>query len=193
MGDTVEVIVGIVGRAHGIKGEVAIDLRTDEPERRFAVGCTLRREGGGSPLTVAATRDHSGRLMVRFRECPDRTAVEALRGTVLVVDVDAAERPADTEEFYDRQLTGLRVLDHAGTEVGTVVDVLHRPEQDLLEIRTGGDLRLVPFVEALVPTVDLAAGFLQLADVPGLVTDEPVQEPAEEKAVHVDHPPVERA
>jgi len=170
--DTVEVIVGIIGRAHGIKGEVSIDVRTDEPELRFAHGAVLRPEAGGAALTVATRRDHSGRLLVRFRECPDRTAVERLRGTVLVVDVAAESRPTgDGEDFYDRQLTGLRVFDHAGTEVGTVADVVHLPEQDLLEVTTSSGTRLVPFVKALVPEVDLAAGTVRLVDLPGLLSD----------------------
>ena len=80
--------------------------------------------------------------------------------------------PADDEEYYDRQLTGLRVLDAAGAEIGTVADVVHLPEQDLLEIRTASGKRLVPFVRALVPRVDLEAGLVQLADVPGLLVDE---------------------
>jgi 16S rRNA processing protein RimM len=95
--DTVEVIVGIVGRAHGIRGEVGIDVRTDEPGRRFIPGAVLRREGGGLELVVESARDHSGRLLVRFLGYPDRTAVETLRGTVLVVDVDATARPEDEE------------------------------------------------------------------------------------------------
>lgn len=171
-GDTVEVIVGIVGRAHGIRGDVGIELRTDEPERRFAPGSRLRIEGSGRSLTVTSTRDHSGRLLVRFDECPDRTAAELLRGAVLVVDVDADERPGNEEEFYDRQLTGLRVFDAADAEVGSVVDVIHLPEQDLLEIQTPTGKRLVPFVRAIVPKVDLTARLVQLADVPGLLVDE---------------------
>ena len=169
MGEPVEVIVGIVGRPHGIRGEVGIEVRTDEPERRFTPGARLRIEQGGGSLTVASVRDHSGRLLARFDECPDRTAVEGLRGAVLLVEVDAEERPADDEEYYDRQLTGLRVLDATGGEVGSVVDVIHLPAQDLLEIRTSAGKRLVPFVRALVPTVDLAAGTVRLADVPGLL------------------------
>ncbi len=171
MSDTVEVIVGVVGRAHGIKGDVGIDVRTDEPDRRFVPGAVLGREGGGVALTVESVRDHSGRLLVRFRGYPDRTAVETLRGTVLVVDVDATARPADEEEYYDRQLTGLLVLDAHDAEVGRVADVIHLPEQDLLEIRTQTGSRLIPFVRALVPEVDLAAGTVRLADVPGLLTD----------------------
>jgi 16S rRNA processing protein RimM len=168
---SVEVIVGVVGRAHGIRGEVTVDVRTDEPERRFAPGTVLRPETGGAPLTVDSAREHSGRLLVRFREHPDRTAVERLRGTVLVVDVDAAERPTEAEEYYDRQLIGLRVLDAAGSDVGSVVEVVHLPEQDLLTIRTDAGDRLVPFVAALVSQVDLAAGTVRLADLPGLLND----------------------
>lgn len=171
MSDTVEVIVGIVGRAHGIKGEVGIEVRTDEPERRFVPGAVLRPEAGGTPLTVESTRNHSGRLLVRFRDVGDRTAVERLRGTVLVVDVVDDERPSDDEEYYDRQLVGLRVLDATGTEIGRIAQVVHLPEQDLLEIRLPSGLRLVPFVRALVPEVDLAAGTVRLADVPGLLRD----------------------
>jgi len=171
MSDTVEVIVGIVGRPHGIKGEVGIELRTDEPERRFAPGSILRPEGGGRVLTVESARDHSGRLLVRFRECADRSAVERIRGTVLVVDVVDGERPADDEEYYDRQLVDLHVLDAGGAEVGRVAHVVHLPEQDLLEVRTPAGVRLVPFVRALVPEVDLAAGTVRLADLPGLLTD----------------------
>lgn len=172
MGDTVEVIVGIVGRAHGIRGEVGIEVRTDEADRRFAPGAVLRPDGGGPALVVESARDHSGRLLVRFLGHPDRTAAERLRGTVLVVDVEAGERPAHDEEYYDRQLIGLRVLTSAGAEVGAVAAVVHLPEQDLLEIRSpDGSSRLVPFVRALVPEVDLAAGTVRLAEVPGLLSD----------------------
>jgi 16S rRNA processing protein RimM len=169
--DTVEVIVGIVGRPHGIKGEVGIDLRTDEPERRFVPGAILRPEGGGPGLTIESVRDHSGRLLVRFRECADRSAVERIRGTVLVIDVVDDERPADDEEYYDRQLVDLRVLDASRAEVGRIAHVVHLPGQDLLEVRTPDGLRLVPFVRALVPEVDLAHGTVRLADVPGLLSD----------------------
>ncbi len=172
MANTVEVVVGIIGRAHGIRGDVTIEVRTDEPERRFAVGATLRSEDGRRTFTVAAARDHSGRLLVHFDQLPDRTAAEAARSTVLVADVDPDERPEDDEEFYDRQLVGLRVLAADGEEVGTVTDVLHLPLQDTLEVATERGPTLVPFVTAVVPRVDLVAGELHLADVPGLLADE---------------------
>ena len=171
MAETVEVVVGVIGRAHGIRGDVTIDVRTDEPERRFAVGQTLRAEDGRRTFTVASARDHSGRLLVHFDQLPDRTVAEAARGTVLVADVDPAERPEDDDEFYDRQLIGLSVRAADGSPVGTVTDVLHLPLQDTLEIDTPDGVRLVPFVSAVVPRVDLGAGELQLADLPGLLTE----------------------
>jgi len=172
MADTIEVVVGLIGRAHGIRGDVTIDVRTDEPERRFAVGAVLRAEEGPRRFTVTAARDHSGRLLVHFAELTDRTVAEAARGTVLVADVDPDEVPEDEDEYYDRQLVGLRVRAADGSEVGTVASVLHLALQDTLEVTTPAGTRLVPFVTAVVPTVDLAAGELQLADLPGLLQDE---------------------
>ena len=167
----VEVLVGIVGRAHGVRGELAVEPRTDEPDLRFAPGATLRVEGRDRRLVVESARDHSGRLLVRFRDVADRNAAEALRGLRLVADVDPASRPEEPEEYYDRQLIGLRVLTAAGAEVGTVSGVAHLPSQDLLEIDAAGETRLVPFVAELVPEVDLDQGLVRLADVPGLLDD----------------------
>lgn len=172
MAETVETVVGTIGRAHGIRGEVIIDVRTDEPDLRFAVGAVLRVEDSRRTFTVAAARDHSSRLLVKFAELDDRTAVEQARGIRLVVDVAADESPEDESEYYDRQLIGLRVLDAAGTDVGEVTAVIHLPLQDLLAIETANGERLIPFVEALVPDVDLPAGCLRLADVAGLLSDE---------------------
>jgi 16S rRNA processing protein RimM len=173
----VEVVVGVVGRPHGLRGEVAIDLRTDEPDRRFAGGARLRAEDSGRIFTVASVRAHSGRTLVTFAELGDRTAVESVRGTRLVVDVDVDEVPADEGEYYDRQLVGLRVLSADGTDSGRVTAVLHLPAQDALEVLTDSGTRIIPFVLDLVPEVDLARGHLRLAAVPGLLTD--VDEPAE--------------
>jgi 16S rRNA processing protein RimM len=191
-----EVVVGRVGRPHGIRGEVSIEVRTDEPALRYAVGSVLRPTGGGHrSLTVRTVRPHGDRLLVTFAEVADRTAAESLRGASLVVDVEPGARPDDTEEFYDRQLIGLRVrtadgvpggggagVGGTGPEIGTVVDVRHLPAQDLLEVRldpsgdrsgssheTDDDVVLVPFVHDLVPDVDLDAGWLLVRAVPGLL------------------------
>lgn len=181
MGDPVEVVVGVVGRAHGIRGEVAVDLRTDEPERRFAPGTVLRGENDGRRLTIESARDHSGRLLVRFAELADRTAVEGIRGLALIADVPADERPDEPEEYYDRQLVGLTAVTASGQEeIGPVLAVLHLGAQDALEIGTAAGARLVPFVAALVPEVDLIGGRLTVVEQPGLLTDEPESDETED-------------
>ena len=166
-----DTLVGVIGRPHGVRGEVAVELRTDEPERRFAPGQVLREEGGTRLFTVRSVRDHSGRLLVRFAELVDRAGAEAARGTLLIAAVEPNQRPAEPGEFYDRQLIGLRVTTPDGTEVGTVGSVLHLPAQDVLEIQTAAGARLVPFVDALVPDIDLEAGRLTVVDLAGLLDD----------------------
>lgn len=171
MPDTVEVIVGRIGRAHGIRGELTVEPRTDEPDRRFVMGARMRAVDGRS-FTVAGARWHSGRLLVRLENVTDRTAAEALRGIVLVTDVPRDERAGGEDDFWDRDLIGLTVLTADRRIAGTVRRVIHSA-QDILEIETiAGAERLVPFVAALVPEVDLGAGTLTLADIAGLLDDE---------------------
>jgi 16S rRNA processing protein RimM len=180
-----EVVVGRLGRPHGIRGEVSVELRTDEPARRFADGARLvlrPPRSGGAPahphLTVRSTRWHQDRLLATFEELPDRTATEALRGCLLVATVTREERPEDPEEFYDHQLVGLAVVTTDGSAVGTLSEVLHHGAQDLLVVRRDGrDDALVPFVTALVPEVDLDGRRIVVADRPGLL--EPLDEPDE--------------
>jgi len=175
---TESVVIGRIGRAHGIKGEVSVEPRTDEPERRFAVGNALdaRVPGGvlrSSALTVAGMRWHQGRMLVRFAEFADRTAAEAARGTLIEVQVEADEVPTDPEEFYDRQLIGLVVRTTEGVEVGPITSVIHGAAQDILAIKANGREVLVPFVSELVPQVDVAGGFVVVADRPGLLDGDP--------------------
>lgn len=160
------VVVGRIGRAHGIRGDLGVDIRTDEPERRFAPGSSLRYDGGA--LTVASVRQHSGRLIIHFTGIDDRNAAEALHGKTLEVEIDANEAPDDPEEFYDHQLIGLeaRVADRV---IGAVTQVIHMPEQDSLAITTDQGEILVPFVLDLVPEIDVREGYLRIADRPGLI------------------------
>ena len=96
MGEFVDVLVGTIGRAHGLRGEVTVHVRTDEPERRFAPGAVLTV--GGRPRTVASARWHSGTLLLALDKVTDRTGAEALRGQELWASVRADEAPADEAE-----------------------------------------------------------------------------------------------
>lgn len=165
------VVVGRIGPAHGLKGEVFVEPRTDEPERRFAAGQVLITDT--STMTVASSRTHSGRLVVRFQEVDGRNAAEAVRGTELSCRIDPRELPEDPEEFYDHQLVGLRVETPAGEAVGELLRVQHGAAQDLLVISTSEREVLFPFVAALVPVVDVPGGRIVIDDLPGLLRDEP--------------------
>jgi len=167
----VQLVVGRIGRAHGIHGDVTVEVRTDDPERRLAPGEVLVTEPGAvGPLTVSRQHWHSGRLLLGFAEVADRTAAEALRGTFLLTDVDPDEAPED-DAWYDFQLVGLTVTHVDGTALGRVTDVVHLPAQDLLAVDIDGREVLVPFVAEIVPAVDLAAGVVTV-DPPGGLLDE---------------------
>ena len=166
-------VVARVGRAHGVKGEVAAQVRTDDPGTRLAVGAVLMTDPPErGPLTVRSSREHSGRLLLCFVGIEDRTAAEALRGTALQVDVDPAATPDEDDAWFDHQLVGLAVLDTSGMTVGAVGDVLHLPAQDLLVVvRPDGTESLVPFVSEMVPVVDVTGGRIVVDPPPGLLDE----------------------
>lgn len=166
-----DVVVGRVGRAHGVRGEVAVEVRTDEPARRFADGTELATDpAAAGPLTVARSRWHGRRFLVAFAEVGDRGAAEELCGVRLLLAVDPAERPADPDEYYDRQLVGLAAHAPTGTRLGVVTEVVHLPGQDLLAVTDpNGNEVLVPFVRAIVVEVDVPAGRLVVDPPAGLL------------------------
>ncbi len=164
-------VVGRVAKAHGIRGEVAVEVRTDAVGLRFADGATLETDPPErGPLAIESSRWHAGRLLVRFAGVPDRTAAEALRGVLLTVDSATSLPPEDPEEYWDHDLVGLRAVGADGADLGEVTDVLHPAGTDLLVVRRpdGGEL-LVPFVSEIVPTVDLAAARLVVSPPEGLL------------------------
>src|SRR5690348_5577371 len=178
--ESIEVLVGRIGKPHGLHGHVTVDIRTDEPERRFADGVRLKAVPprgsafGERTLTVEGTRWHQGILHLLFAELPDRDAAEAARGVLLYADIPADASPDDPAEYYDHQLVGLAAHDADGTPLGEVTGLVHGAAQDLLTVRTpDGRDALVPFVKALVPVVDLAERKVVIADRPGLVAPLP--------------------
>ncbi|GIH13612.1 ribosome maturation factor RimM [Rugosimonospora africana] len=181
-------VVGQIVRPHGIRGEVVVEVTTDAPEDRFAVGSVLdtdptapARPGNGAPerpsngartvprLAIEAVRPHQDRLIIAFEGILDRTAAEDLRGVRLWVDSSDVAEPVDPDEFNDFQLIGLAAVDTAGQRLGEVVRIEHGPAADLLVVRLvdGRDV-LVPFVRAIVPTVDVKAGQVVLTPPEGL-------------------------
>ncbi|MCT1910767.1 ribosome maturation factor RimM [Brachybacterium paraconglomeratum] len=171
---TLDVIVATIGRAHGLRGEVALVLRTDQPEERLSPGTAFQVEvaGRSRTLTVARTRLQQERWYASFEEVADRTDAESLRGVDLEIAVDAEEEAAeDPDAWYPAQLKGLAVRHVDGRELGVVAGVDHYPAQDLLVVRTPDRRRVqLPLVEQLVPEVDLEAGVV-IADPPGGLFD----------------------
>lgn len=170
-----QLVVGRIGRAHGIKGQVTVEVRTDEPELRLAPGAVLLTEpASAGPLTVADGRVHSGRLLLHFKGVDDRNGAEALRGTMLIAEIDPEERPEDPDEYYDHQLIGLAVVLADGTPVGELTEIAHLPSQELLTVkRPDGSEVLVPFVTEIVPEIDMERRRIVLTPPPGLInTDE---------------------
>ncbi|MBB1023790.1 MULTISPECIES: ribosome maturation factor RimM [unclassified Dietzia] len=171
-----ELVVGRVVKSHGVRGEVVVEVRTDSPRERFAVGARLLgRTGKGRTatdrdVTVEAARDHSGRLLVRLAGVSDRDSADALRGMLLIVDSESLPDTGDPDEFHDHQLVGLTVLDTGGTQLGEVTEVVHTPGGELLSVRlSSGSEALVPFVARIVPRVDVVAGTCVIDPPEGLL------------------------
>lgn len=171
-----ERVVGRVVKAHGLRGELVVEPRTDNVAERFAPGVVLdvraRARAPEHPptVTVAAARGHADRLLVTVQEVADRDGADALRSALLTAPVLEAA-PDDPDEFHDHQLEGLAAVLTDGTVLGSVVDVLHGGGggELLVVARDGGGELLVPFVAAIVPEVDVAGGRVVLDPPEGLL------------------------
>ena len=167
-------VVGRIGRAHGVHGEATIEIRTDLPDERFVVGARLDTDPvSAGPLTIESARDHNGILLLKFQEINDRTAIERVRDTLLLAEVDMAEEALFDDEYHVQQLIGCDVVDASGNKFGVLTDVLNLPGQDLLAIASASGEVLLPFIAEFVPEVDIAnkriivnppAGLLELND-----------------------------
>ena len=152
-------MVGRIGRPHGVRGLVTVDVRTDDPDLRFRPGAVLLTEPAGrGPLTVTSARWHSGTLLLELEGVHDRDTAEAVRNTELLVEVAELPPLEDPDSFYDHQLVGLPVRLTDGSPVGVVTAVRHDATELLVVAREGAGELLVPFVKAIVPAVDLDDG-----------------------------------
>jgi 16S rRNA processing protein RimM len=167
----VQLVVGRIGRAHGVHGEVTVEVRTDDPDSRYAPGSTLVTDPAErGPLTVERARPRPGGLIVAFAGVTGREEAEALRDTLLLVESETLPALADPDEYYDHELVGLAAVLPSGASLGTVDDVVHGAGGDLLVVRTHeGREHLVPFVRTIVPTVDVPGGRVVVDPPPGLL------------------------
>jgi 16S rRNA processing protein RimM len=163
--------VARIGKAHGLKGEVALDLRSDTPETRLTPGATFETEGGSvGQLTVVRARQQSGRWFVTFAEISDRNAAEDARGTELVIDAEASDEEG---AWFIHELVGLRAERPDGSGVGEVVDLLDMPAHDVLVVREpSGHRAMIPFIEDFVPEVDIDGGRVIVTPPFGLLEGE---------------------
>ena len=163
-------MVGRIGRPHGVRGEVTVEVRSDDPDLRFYVGAVLATDPASrGPLTVTGKRWHRDVLLLTIEGIHSREDAETLRNTELLVDIADLPELEDPDSFYDHQLVGLTARLTDESELGEVTAVRHEGADLLVVCRPeGGDL-LIPFVAAIVPTVDLAGGFLVVDPPEGLL------------------------
>ncbi|KWX67427.1 ribosome maturation factor RimM [Mycobacterium sp. NAZ190054] len=169
-----DLVVGRVVKAHGVTGELSVEVRTDDPENRFVPGAVLRgrpsRGGAERDYVIESVRPHGDRMLVRLAGVADRDTADALRGTLFLVDSADLPPIEDPDEFYDHQLEGMVVATTDGRSVGTVAEVLHTAAGELLAVRDAdGAEVLVPFVSAIVVSVSLADNAIEIDPPEGLL------------------------
>jgi 16S rRNA processing protein RimM len=162
-------LVGRIGKAHGILGEATIEVRTDDAATRFALGATVETDKGKS-LTVDSVRVHNGILLLGFEGITDRSGIESFRDTLLYAEVDIDAPGEDEDDYHVLQLIGCVANLEDGTKFGEVTDVLNLPGQDVLAIKTSSGEVLVPFVRQLVPVVDIKEKLVVV--IPPMITGE---------------------
>jgi 16S rRNA processing protein RimM len=171
-----QVVVGRLGRPHGVKGEINVEVLTDEPEKRFLKGIKLTLQNQNKELTVASARVHTKKLLVTFEEISDRNLAEDLKGCYLVVELDNSEIPQAGDAFYEDQLIGLTAVSQNDEVLGEVIEVIYRTAQDLLVIKTLDNREiLVPFVDEIVPKVDLTQKRIVLNPPKGLFDEAAIE------------------
>lgn len=167
-----QVVVGRLGRPHGVHGEFNVEVLTDDPQKRFSKGSTFTLEKSKKLLTVASVRFGNKKLYVRFEEVGDRTEAEKYKGDYLQLILQESEVPKSGNEFYDQQLIGLIAKDVNKNELGKVVEVVHAPLQDLLVVKALNNKEvLVPFVDQIVPQVEITEGWILITPPAGLFDD----------------------
>ncbi|MFJ4168736.1 ribosome maturation factor RimM [Paenarthrobacter sp. NPDC089714] len=160
--------VARIGKPHGIRGEVTVQVLTDAPSERFVAGTEFLVEPASSgPLTVRSARWNKEILLLGFEEIADRNAAELIRGAKLFIETEDLDEDAE-EGWYEHELVGLqaRVGNHA---VGKVAALNTMPAQDLLVVEgQDGKEILIPFVDEIVPEVNIEEGYILITPPAGL-------------------------
>lgn len=186
---TTQLRVGRLLKAHGLKGALKVELYTDDPAKRFVPGAEFSLQvptaspWHGKSIVLRELRWYNGHPVAFIEGVDDRTAAETLVKAILWIDADVEAEEQEPDAWYDHQLVGLRAL-RDGAEVGEVVRVEHLPAQDLLVVKTADREVLVPFVSAIVPTVDLEAGTVILTPPAGLFEEVADPEPTPDADPH---------
>ena len=164
-----QVVVARIGKAHGLRGEVTVQVLTGAADARFVPGATFATEPEESgPLVLRSARDHNGVLLLGFEGTQDRSGAEVLRGIKLLAE--PLDDDGDEDTWYERDLVGLKAVTVGGDDVGEVTSLRTGGAQDLLVLRlTDGREALVPFVTAIVPDVDIEGGRVVLDPPTGLL------------------------
>jgi 16S rRNA processing protein RimM len=163
-------VVGRIGRAHGVLGEATVEVRTDLPDERFYVGAKLETDPQHfGPLTIESARGHNGVLLLKFLEIKNRTEIEKLRDVLLLSEVDIEEESEDEDDFHVQQLLGSQVITVSGEKVGILNDVINLPGQDLLSVDGPHGEVLIPFVLEIVPGVDVKNKIITIDPPEGLL------------------------
>jgi len=160
------VIVGTVGKPHGLDGTVVVHPETDNPDR-FDAGASMQVDSG-QVLTIRKARSSHSIVLVSFVEVTDRNAAEELRDLTLTID-SSERRSLQTDEFWPEDLVGLEVRDLSGNRIGSITAVDADSPQHRLTIATGDGEFVVPLVTALVPEVNLGGGYLVVDPIEGLL------------------------
>jgi 16S rRNA processing protein RimM len=168
----VQLVVARIGRAHGVRGEVTIEVRTDKPDERLFIGGVLETEPANlGPLKIASIRNHNGTLLLSFVGREERSKVEELRNALLIADVALSDETLDEDEFHATEILGCSVFLESGENLGEVIDILQLPSQDTLVVKrlSDGEELLIPFVKKHVPELDLKSRKIVAKDVEGLL------------------------
>ena len=161
-----QLVVGRIGRAHGVLGEATIEVRTDEPEQRFIVGGKLTTSSGRE-LTIKSTRWHNQILLLSFEGINDRDQIETLKDELISSNVDFSNLAPG--EYHYQQLLGAQVFLQNGELVGNVTDIVALPGQDLLAVDYLGREVLIPMVRAIITNIDIANKKIEINPPEGLL------------------------